>query len=55
MFYWNGNRYEGKFEDDDRVGEGVFYYSNGEKVEGDESKFILNEFEGTIEILDSSS
>lgn len=51
LYFTNGNMYEGHFKNDERVGKGIFHYNDGEIIEGDESKFILNEKNGTIELL----
>ena len=34
QYYNNGDRYNGQWKDDMRVGKGTFYYGNGDKFEG---------------------
>ena len=34
IFFKNGNKYEGNFDDDKINGKGIFYYNNGNKYNG---------------------
>ena len=34
-YYYNGNKYEGDWENDEIKGKGIYYYKNGDRYEGD--------------------
>ena len=34
-YYYNGNKYEGDWENDEIKGKGIYYYKNGDRYEGE--------------------